>query len=155
MTRIKVFENSFQDFKIYRTTQLLCNSNIIFVTEYYKPGIFELDPSTRMTWRKMTQEKSHPSDLVMWIDLTFNPVVNSIVHVMVITQARVLCLIYTHDAHPRALCVYIRQSTSACVITNMLHFRYSKICPNFIAASRSLYIVMGTRCDCGILFLLL
>ena len=48
--------------------------------------------------------------------------------------------------------MYIRQSTSA-VITNMLYFRHSKICPNFMEVSWSLYIVMGTRCDCGILFL--
>ena len=37
----------------------------------------------------------------------------------------------------------------------MLHFQHSKICPNFMAISQSLYIVMGTCCDCGILFLLL
>ena len=36
--------------------------------------------------------------------------------------------------------------------TNMLHFRHSKIYPNFMAMSRSVYIVSGTRCDCRILF---
>ena len=43
-------------------------------------------------------------------------------------------LIYMHDAQghaaPEGECVYIRQRTSACVITNMLHFRHYKICPN-------------------------
>ena len=42
-------------------------------------------------------------------------------NILVITQALVLCLIYTHSpsgaARPRASCVYIRQSTLACVIT--------------------------------------
>ena len=31
---------------------------------------------------------------------------------------------------PKGKCVYIRQSKSACVITNMLHFRHSKNLPN-------------------------
>ena len=47
----------------------------------------------------------------------------------VITQARVLSLIYMYDvqgrAAPEGQCIYIRQSTSAHVITNMLHFRHS------------------------------
>ena len=47
--------------------------------------------------------------------------------------ARVLCLIYTHDAQghavPKGECIYISQSTSAWVITNMLHFRHSKNLP--------------------------
>ena len=34
----------------------------------------------------------------------------------------------------------------------ILHFRHSKICPNLMLKSRSLYIVMGIRCDCGTLF---
>ena len=42
-------------------------------------------------------------------------------NILVITQALVLCLINTHSpsgaAHPRASCMYIRQSTLACVIT--------------------------------------
>ena len=42
-------------------------------------------------------------------------------NILVITQALVLCLIYTHSplgaARPRASCVYIRQSTPACVTT--------------------------------------
>ena len=41
-----------------------------------------------------------------------------------------LCLIYTHDARGRAApggkCIYIRQSTSACVITNIYHFKRSE-----------------------------
>ena len=52
---------------------------------------------------------------------------------IIITQARVLCLIYTYDAQgyagPKGECVYIRQSTSPCVITNMLHFRHYKNLP--------------------------
>ena len=56
--------------------------------------------------------------------------------------------------HPRASTyVYIRQSMSACVITNMLYFQHSKNLPkpdSDILAS--LYIVTGTRCDCGTLF---
>ena len=46
------------------------------------------------------------------------------VYVEAITQARVLCLICTHDvqghAAPEGECVYIRQSTSARVITKNL-----------------------------------
>ena len=34
-----------------------------------------------------------------------------------------------HTQRPWASCVYIRQSTLACVITNMLHFRHSKSLP--------------------------
>ena len=44
-----------------------------------------------------------------------------------------LCLIYAHDAHgsaaPKGECVYIRQSTSACVITNIYHFKHSEKLP--------------------------
>ena len=44
-----------------------------------------------------------------------------------------LCLIYMHDAQGRAVpdgeCIYIRQSMSACVITNMLHFWHSQDLP--------------------------
>ena len=46
-------------------------------------------------------------------------------HVIVVTQARVLCLICTHKPkgaqHPRAsVDIRIRQTTSACVTTNNL-----------------------------------
>ena len=41
---------------------------------------------------------------------------------------------------PKAECVYIKQSTSAYVITNMLHFQHSKIFPKLTAdISASLY----------------
>ena len=43
------------------------------------------------------------------------------IEILIITQALVLCLISTHSpsgaAHPQASCVYVRQSTLACVIT--------------------------------------
>ena len=45
-------------------------------------------------------------------------------YVMVVTQARVRCLICTHDARGRVRTY--RQCTSACVTTNMLHFRTLK-----------------------------
>ena len=71
------------------------------------------------------------------------------------TQARVLCLIYTHDARGRAApegeCIYIKQSTSACVMTNMLHFRHSKICPNLKENVQLVYIVTDADCDGRIL----
>ena len=45
---------------------------------------------------------------------------------MVVTQARVRCLICPHDARgrttPEGECGHIRQRTSSCVATNMLHF---------------------------------
>ena len=47
-------------------------------------------------------------------------------YVIVVIQARVRCLICTHDARGRAApegeCGHIRQRTSSCVATNMLHF---------------------------------
>ena len=50
-------------------------------------------------------------------------------NILVITQALVLCLIYTHSplgtARPRASCVYIRQSTLACVMT----YAYTTLTP--------------------------
>ena len=64
-----------------------------------------------------------------------------------------LCLLYTHDARGRTAsedeCVYIRQSTSACVITNMLHFRHYKICPNLKSTAELAYIITDTDSDCG------
>ena len=55
-------------------------------------------------------------------------------------------------AAPKGECVYIRQIPTDHVISIILHFRHSKICPNLLLNSRSLYIVMGIRCDCGTLF---
>ena len=61
-----------------------------------------------------------------------------------------LCLVYTHNARecavPKGECAYIRQSTSACVITNMLHFRHSK---NLKSTAQLAYIATDTDCDCG------
>ena len=42
---------------------------------------------------------------------------------------------------PRAEGIHIRQSTSAHVTTNMLHFQHSKICPNLMSIFPSVYIV--------------
>ena len=50
---------------------------------------------------------------------------------------------------PEGECVYIRQSTSAYVITNMLHFQHSKICPNLKLTAPLAYIVTDADCDCG------
>ena len=45
---------------------------------------------------------------------------------------------------PEGECIYIRQSMSACVITNMLHFRHSKNLPKLeVRCSAGLY---NTRC---------
>ena len=41
---------------------------------------------------------------------------------------------------------------SACVITNMLHFRHSKIHPNLKLTAQLAYIVTDADCDCGSLF---
>ena len=49
-------------------------------------------------------------------------------------------------------CIYIRQSTNACVITNMLHFWHSKICPNLKPTAQLAYIVTDADCDYGRLF---
>ena len=71
-------------------------------------------------------------------------------------QARVLCLIYMHNirghATPKGECIYIRQSMSVCVITNILHFRHSQICPNLVTTEQPLYIVTDTDYDCRNLF---
>ena len=53
---------------------------------------------------------------------------------------------------PEGECVYIRQSTSACVITNMLYFRHSKICPNLKENVQLAYIVTDVDYDSGKLF---
>ena len=65
-----------------------------------------------------------------------------------------LCLIYTHDARGRAApegeCVYIRQSTSAWDITNMLHFPVLERLPNLSKVSLVVFIIKGARCDYGV-----
>ena len=65
-----------------------------------------------------------------------------------------LCLIHMHDvqghAAPKGECIYIRQSTSVCVITNMLNFRHSKNLPKFEV--QLAYIVTDADYDSGKLF---
>ena len=60
---------------------------------------------------------------------------------------------FTHDSQghavPKGECVYIRQSTGTCVITNMLHFWHSKICPNLKLTAQLAYIVTDADCDSG------
>ena len=53
---------------------------------------------------------------------------------------------------PSGSCVYIRQIPTDHVISIILHFRHSKICPNLMLNSRSLYIVMGIRCVIVVLY---
>ena len=60
-------------------------------------------------------------------------------YVMVVTQAYAQGRVRTY-----------RQRTSACVTTNMLHFRHSKICPNRSATVLTFYIGAHSRYDCGI-----
>ena len=67
---------------------------------------------------------------------------------MVVTQARVRCLICTQDARGRVRTY--RQRTSAFVTTNMLHFRHSKIRSNHLATVLTFYIGAHSRYDCGI-----
>ena len=66
-------------------------------------------------------------------------------------QARVLCLIYRHDARGQVR-IYIRQSgTSASVITNTVCYTFStlRICPNLKSTAQLAYIVRDADCDCG------
>ena len=49
-------------------------------------------------------------------------------------------------------CVYIRQSTSACVITNMLHFQHSKNLPKLKGNIQLAYIVTDVDYDSWKLF---
>ena len=62
-------------------------------------------------WRIFGQSSISPNYRVAKVSL----------HMVVITQESVLCLIYMHSplgaAHPRVSCVYIKQSALACVIT--------------------------------------
>ena len=58
-----------------------------------------------------------------------------------------------HDAQrcvaPEGECVYIKQSTSACVITNMLHFRHYKNLPKPKSTAQLVHIVTDTDNDSG------
>ena len=48
----------------------------------------------------------------------------------IVTGKSALPDIYIHDAAaPEGECIYIRQSMSACVITNTLHFQHSQNLP--------------------------
>ena len=59
--------------------------------------------------------------------------------------------ISTHDnqghAPPKGEYIYIRQNTSACVITNMLHFQHFKICPSLKPTAQLAYIVTDADCN--------
>ena len=59
-----------------------------------------------------------------------------------------------HDArgHAAPEGIYIGQSMSARVITNMLHFQHSKNLTASLPVYQLLYIVTGMRCDCGPIF---
>ena len=77
------------------------------------------------------------------------------VYVIVITWARGICLIYMpkpEGRRPEGAGLYIRKIPSAHVITNIFHFRHSKNLPKLTSIIRPLYIVTGTRCDCGARF---
>ena len=50
---------------------------------------------------------------------------------------------------PKGKCVYIKQSTSICAISNMLHFQHSKNLLKLDVIFQPLYIVTRSRCDCG------
>ena len=53
-------------------------------------------------------------------------------------------------AAPEGECGYIRQYMSACVATNMLHFRHSKNLPEHIANRSAYYIAKDSHCDYNI-----
>ena len=55
------------------------------------------------------------------------------------TGTSALSDMYTRHCVHKGKCEHIRQCTSACVATNMLHFRHSKNLPEFIA-NRSAYL---------------
>ena len=68
-----------------------------------------------------------------------------------------LCLIRIYaqrrgHAAPEGECMYIRQSTSACVITNMLHFWHSKNLPKLEGNIQLANIVTHADYDSGKLF---
>jgi len=55
-------------------------------------------------------------------------------------------------AGPRAKGIHIRQSMSAHVITNMLHFlALLKSAQTLISSAHSTYMLKDAHCDCGIL----
>ena len=58
-----------------------------------------------------------------------------------------LCLICIYDAR-EGECMYIRQSTGACVVTNIFSGTL-KICPNLMTTERPHNIVTDTGCDHG------
>ena len=74
-----------------------------------------------------------------------------------IQALHVLCISYNTgksalpDTAPEGECVYIRQSTSACVISNIFHnifhFWHSQNLSNLNRAAQLPYIVMDVGCD--------
>ena len=59
---------------------------------------------------------------------------------------------YTVTRRPEGECKHIRQCTSTCVATNMLHFQYSKNLPNLLLITLPIYIAKNSHYDYGILF---
>ena len=66
----------------------------------------------------------------------------------------------TPKGAPEGKCMYIRQSTITCVITNALQFQHHKICPNlkptaqlaYIIAKQLLIMIMGGYFNIFIMF---
>ena len=77
------------------------------------------------------------------------------VYIRQTTHAHGITIKYAHDAQgcaaPEGEYVYIRQSTSACVITTVICYTSStiKICPNLEFTAQLAYIVTDTDSDRG------
>ena len=76
---------------------------------------------------------------------------NNDVHVIVVTWARGICLICMPKA--RGLRAYISGKSRVHMLQVICNTSGTlKICPNLMSIFPPLYIVTGTRCDCGTLF---
>ena len=87
------------------------------------------------------------------------------VHVIVVTQIWVHCLICTNDAQghtaPRANCGHIRPCTSSNMVVAQVPVLqlpcYTsgtlKICPNWLLTALPIYIAKDSHCDYGLLIL--
>ena len=74
-----------------------------------------------------------------------------IIHVIVVTWARGICLICMLEA--RGLRAYISGKSRVHMLQVICNTSGTlKICPNLMSIFPPLYIVTGTRCDCGTLF---
>ena len=75
----------------------------------------------------------------------------NIIHVIVVTWARGICLICMPEA--RGLRAYISGKSRVHMLQVICNTSGTlKICPNLMSIFPPLYIVTGTRCDCGTLF---